>query len=131
MQYRHRSRDRRRLRDLGRRKEWTALFVVNNYLFYSLSDRLTALAAQHRIALSGDLRVFVELGGLMYYGPNELEAFRQVGRYTGRILKGEKPGDLPVMLPTKIDFVINLKSVKAIGLEIPPAILSAADEVIE
>jgi putative ABC transport system substrate-binding protein len=109
----------------------TALFVVNGFLFYSLSDRLTALAARHRIALSGELRVFVEFGGLMYYGPNELEAFRQVGRYTGRILKGEKPGDLPVMLPTKIDFVVNLQNAKALGLEIPAAIISAADEIIE
>jgi putative ABC transport system substrate-binding protein len=109
----------------------SALFVVNGLLLYNLSDRLTALAARHRIALSGELRVFVEFGGLMYYGPNELESYRQVGRYTGRILKGEKPGDLPVMLPSKIDFVINLQNAKALGLEIPPAIISAADEVIE
>jgi putative ABC transport system substrate-binding protein len=109
----------------------TALFVVNGWLFYSLSDRLTALAARHRIALSGELRVFVEFGGLMYYGPNELESFRQVGRYTGRILKGEKPGELPVILPTKIDFVVNLRNAKALGLEIPAAIISAADEIIE
>ena len=109
----------------------SAIFVVNGLLLYNLSDRLTALAARHRIALSGELRVFVEFGGLMYYGPNELEAFRQVGRYTGRILKGEKPGDLPVMLPSKIEFVINLQNAKALGLEIPPAIISAADEVIE
>ena len=108
-----------------------ALFVLATQMFYNLSDRLTALAAQHRIALSGELRVFVESGGLMYYGPNELEAFRQVGRYSGRILKGEKPGDLPVMLPTKIDFVINLRNAKALGLEIPAAIVTAADEVIE
>jgi putative ABC transport system substrate-binding protein len=109
----------------------TALFVVNGLLLYNLSDRLAALAARHRIALSGELRVFVEFGGLMYYGPNELESYRQVGRYTGRILKGEKPGDLPVMLPTKIDFVINLQNAKALGLEIPAAIISAADEIIE
>src|SRR5262245_54595158 len=109
----------------------TALYVVNGWFFYSLSDRLTALAAEHRIALSGELRVFVEFGALRYYGPNELEAFRQVGRYTGRILKGEKPGDLPVVLPTKIDFVVNLHNAKALGLEIPPAIISAADELIE
>ena len=67
----------------------------------------------------------------MYYGPNELESFRQVGRYTGRILKGEKPDDLPVMLPTKIDFVVNLQNAKALGLDIPAAIISAADEIIE
>jgi putative ABC transport system substrate-binding protein len=109
----------------------TALFVINGFFLYSVSDRLATLAARHRIALSGELRVFVELGGLMYYGPNELEAFRQVGRYTARILKGDKAGDLPVMLPTKIDFVINLQNAKALGLELPAAIISAADEIIE
>jgi putative ABC transport system substrate-binding protein len=109
----------------------TAMFVVNNFLSYSLSDRLAALALRYRMALSGELRVFVEFGGLTYYGPNELEMFRQTGRYTGRILKGEKPGDLPVMLPTRLEFVVNLKSAKAIGLDIPAEILSAADEVIE
>jgi putative ABC transport system substrate-binding protein len=108
-----------------------ATFVVNAYLFYSLSDRLAALALKHRMALSGELRVFVEFGGLSYYGPNELESFRQTGRYTGRILKGEKPGDLPVMLPIRIEFVVNLKSAKTIGLDISPDVLSAADEVIE
>jgi putative tryptophan/tyrosine transport system substrate-binding protein len=108
-----------------------AMFVVNTFLFYSLSDRLAALALRYRMALSGELRVFVEFGGLTYYGPNELEMFRQTGRYTGRILKGEKAGDLPVMLPARFEFVVNLKTAKTIGLDIPPDILSAADEVIE
>jgi putative ABC transport system substrate-binding protein len=67
----------------------------------------------------------------MYYGPNELEAFRQVGRYSSRILKGEKPGDLPVVLPTKIDFVINAKTARALGIEVPPGLISIADEVIK
>ena len=109
----------------------TALFVVNGFFLYSLSDRLTELAAQYRIALSGELRVFVEFGALMYYGPNELEAFQQVGRYTGRILKGEKPGDLPVVLPAKFDFVINLHTARALGINVPPTMLATADEVIE
>jgi putative tryptophan/tyrosine transport system substrate-binding protein len=109
----------------------TALFVVNGLFFYDLADRLVALAMQHRIGLSGELRVFPEAGGLMSYGPNEFDAFRQVGRYTGRVLKGEKPGDLPVLQPTKINFVINLKNAKALGLEIPPSVLAIADEVIE
>ena len=109
----------------------TALFVVNGFFFYGLTDLFAALAAQYRIGLSGELRVFVEAGGLMSYGPSETDAFRQVGRYTGRILKGEKPGDLPVQQPTKIDFVINLKTAKAIGLTVPPAVLAIADEVVE
>jgi putative ABC transport system substrate-binding protein len=109
----------------------TALFVVNGLFFYDLADRLVALAMQHRIGLSGELRVFPEAGGLMSYGPNEFDAFRQVDRYTGRVLQGEKPGDLPVQQPTKINFVINLKNAKALGLEIPPSVLAIADEVIE
>jgi putative tryptophan/tyrosine transport system substrate-binding protein len=108
-----------------------ALFVMGGYLFYSLSDRLAALAVQHRIAASGEARVFVEAGGLMSYGPNETEGYRQVGRYAGRILKGEKPADLPVMQPTQIDLVLNLRTAKAIGLTVPPNVLAVADKVIE
>src|SRR5262245_34029521 len=109
-----------------------AVFINSAFLFFSaLREPLAALAARHRLAATYELREHVDAGGLMSYGPSLREAFRQVGRYTGRILKGEKPGDLPVMLPTKIDFVINLQNAKALGLEIPPAIISAADEVIE
>jgi putative ABC transport system substrate-binding protein len=108
-----------------------AVFANNGFLFFSLADRLAALAARHRMPLSGQLRKFVEVGGLMSYGPNDIDAFRQVGRYAGRILKGEKPADLPVMQPTKFEFLINLKTAKAIGLTVPPAILAITDEVIE
>jgi putative ABC transport system substrate-binding protein len=108
-----------------------AVFVNNGYLFVSMSERIATLALQHRISLSGEQRAFAESGALMSYGTNELDMLRQAGRYTGRILKGEKPADLPVMLPTKFELVINLKTAKALGLTIPETLLATADEVIQ
>jgi len=109
-----------------------AVFVTSGFLFFnSFRAQLAASAARHRLPAAYELREHVVDGGLMSYGPSLAEAFRQVGRYTGRILKGEKPGDLPVMLPTKFEFVINQKAAKALGLDIPGPVLAGVDEVIE
>ena len=108
-----------------------AVFAINGFLFYSLSDLLAALALRNRMALSGELRAFPEQGGLMSYGPNEFDAWRRIARYAVRVLKGEKPADLPVMEPTKLEFVINLRTARALGLALPNAMQLLADEVIE
>jgi putative ABC transport system substrate-binding protein len=112
-------------------KRIDALWVNTGPLFTSRRAQLVTLAASHRMPAIYPERGFAEAGGLMSYGPDFLDSFRQVGLYTGRILKGEKPSDLPVMQPTKFELVINRGTAKDLGLTVPPTLLALADEVIE
>ena len=112
-------------------KRAKALLVMTDVLFNSRRNELVALAASHAVPMIHFLREAVEAGGLISYGSSIPELYANVGRYVGRVLKGDKPADLPVLRPTKIELVVNLKTAKATGINLPPDFVALADEVIE
>ena len=107
------------------------LLVENVFLFRDRRTQILTLAARHAIPVIYGGRADVEAGGLMSYGSNRTDGGRQFGIYTGRVLKGEKPADLPVMRSIRFEFLINLQTAKTLGIGVPPTLLAVADEVIE
>src|SRR5262249_33348838 len=108
-----------------------ALWIGTAPFFDTRRAKLLALQSQYRLPTAYAFREYAAAGGVMRYGPNGADAYRQVALYVGRILKGEKPADLPVMRPTKFELVINLNTAKSLGLTVPLLLLTQADEVIE
>jgi putative ABC transport system substrate-binding protein len=108
-----------------------ALYVIEDPLFFAQRATLLALAAAAKLPTLHDLRRFPEAGALMSYGPDLYDLFRRSAGYVARILKGTKPADLPVEQPTRFELVLNLKTAKALGLDIPPTLLALVDDVIE
>jgi ABC-type uncharacterized transport system substrate-binding protein len=113
------------------RGQAAALLTLTDSMFWLHRRRLAELEARHRLPTMHDLREFVEAGSQMSYGPDLADLFRRAATYVDKILKGTKPADLPVEEPTKFDFVINLKTAKALGLTVPQSLLQRADQVIE
>jgi putative tryptophan/tyrosine transport system substrate-binding protein len=113
------------------RRGAAGMLVANDPFFASQRNYIVALATRHAIPVIYEQREYTVAGGLMSYGPSLMDALRQGGIYVGRVLKGEKPADLPVVQLSKFDFIINLQTAKALGFKIPPGILAIADEVIE
>jgi putative ABC transport system substrate-binding protein len=108
-----------------------ALVVLGDPMFWNQRARIVALAAKYWIPAAYDAREYADDGGLLTYGASVPENFRRAAGYVDKILKGANPGDLPIQQPTKFELVVNLKTARALGLELPPAILARADEVIE